>query len=343
MLETDLSGNLQNEYIYFNGTRIARSDSSHAIHYYFLDHLGSNHIVTNSTGSVQQDIDYAPAGTIAYGSPTEHYLFTGKERDTESGLDNFGARNYASSLGRFMRPDEPFADQDTSDPQSWNLYSYVRNNPLNNIDPTGLWCVWEDGTHDATEHNGGASQGDCGAQGGHWDQYNTITGIYQQDGVVTQINTIFDNANGGPCTTANCGAGMTLENFDQTLQTYTQGQVSNAPTDVLPDSATQIFKQVGTLTSPFTKVINCGAAGAIAFSPIPTPDDAEDARSALLDQGVDGAEKGLDALSEASKLSKNARGIAKVGGKVANVAGKALAVHSAYKNMQEEGCFGGKK
>ena len=87
--------------------------------------------------------------------------------------------------------------------------------------------------------------------------------------------------------------------------------------------------------------MNCAAAGAIAFSPVPTPDDAKDAGEAFTDQGVDGAEKGLDALSEAAKLSKGARGVAKVGGKLAGVAGKGLAVHSAYKNMKEAGCLGG--
>jgi len=56
-------------------------------------------------------------------------LFTGKERDTESGNDYFGARYYASSMGRFMSPDKAFADQYAVNPQSWNLYSYVRNNP----------------------------------------------------------------------------------------------------------------------------------------------------------------------------------------------------------------------
>lgn len=66
---------------------------------------------------------------------------TGKERDAESSLDYFGARHYASSLGRYMRPDDPFADQHPQDPQSWNLYSYVRNNPLNATDPSGHECV----------------------------------------------------------------------------------------------------------------------------------------------------------------------------------------------------------
>jgi RHS repeat-associated protein len=62
--------------------------------------------------------------------------FTGKERDAESGLDNFGARYDSSSLGRFMSPD-PLAGH-TEDPQTLNRYVYVRNNPLNLTDPTGL-------------------------------------------------------------------------------------------------------------------------------------------------------------------------------------------------------------
>jgi RHS repeat-associated protein len=60
-------------------------------------------------------------------------ISTGKERDTESGNDYFEARYYASSMGRFMSPDDGI-DQDFYDPQSWNLYSYVRNNPLNSVD-----------------------------------------------------------------------------------------------------------------------------------------------------------------------------------------------------------------
>jgi RHS repeat-associated protein len=65
---------------------------------------------------------------------------TGKERDSESGNDYFGARYYGSSMARFMSPDDG-TDQDPSDPQSWNLYAYVRNNPLINTDPDGHDCV----------------------------------------------------------------------------------------------------------------------------------------------------------------------------------------------------------
>jgi RHS repeat-associated protein len=67
--------------------------------------------------------------------------FTGKERDAESGLDYFGARYFSGAQGRFTSADEPLADQEPGDPQSWNLYSYVRNNPLRFWDPTGQACV----------------------------------------------------------------------------------------------------------------------------------------------------------------------------------------------------------
>ena len=67
---------------------------------------------------------------------------TGKERDTESGNDYFGARYYASSMGRFLSPDwsakiEPIPYAKLNNPQSLNLYAYVGNNPLIRTDPDG--------------------------------------------------------------------------------------------------------------------------------------------------------------------------------------------------------------
>jgi RHS repeat-associated protein len=69
-------------------------------------------------------------------------IFTGKERDAESGLDYFGARYYASTMGRFMSPDwaakaEPVPYAKLENPQTLNLYAYVGNNPLSRTDPTG--------------------------------------------------------------------------------------------------------------------------------------------------------------------------------------------------------------
>ncbi len=67
---------------------------------------------------------------------------TGKERDSESGLDNFGARYDSSQYGRFMSPD-PLGGS-LVDPQTLNKYSYVRNNPLTLTDPTGLYTCADD-------------------------------------------------------------------------------------------------------------------------------------------------------------------------------------------------------
>jgi RHS repeat-associated protein len=74
--------------------------------------------------------------------------FTGHERDSETGLDFLGARYCASVQGRFTSPDMPLVDQWQEEPQTWNLYTYVLNNPLKHDDPTGLWrrVKTEDGT-----------------------------------------------------------------------------------------------------------------------------------------------------------------------------------------------------
>ena len=63
---------------------------------------------------------------------------TGKERDAESGNDYFGARYYASSMGRWLSPDPKQPNiKFLFNPQKWNKYNYVLNNPLTNIDPDG--------------------------------------------------------------------------------------------------------------------------------------------------------------------------------------------------------------
>jgi len=116
-------------------------------------------VIENATATIcEQDIDYYPYGGVENDycpNVAQNYKFTGKERDTESGLDNFGARYSASSLGRFMSADAPFADQEAGDPQSWNLYAYVRNNPLSNLDLTGNACVNSDGGTWHDDNSGG--------------------------------------------------------------------------------------------------------------------------------------------------------------------------------------------
>ena len=65
--------------------------------------------------------------------------FTGKERDSETGLDFFGARYFSGAQGRFTSPDSDLGlKRILLNPQRWNRYAYVHNNPLAFVDPDGL-------------------------------------------------------------------------------------------------------------------------------------------------------------------------------------------------------------
>jgi RHS repeat-associated protein len=110
--------------------------------YRVTDNLGTNVGSLLANGSFVDPIDHTPFGQVITGDTSAPYLFTGKERDNESGLDYFGARYYASSMGRWMSPDwsakaEPVPYAKLDDPQSLNLYAYVHNNPVVKSDPDG--------------------------------------------------------------------------------------------------------------------------------------------------------------------------------------------------------------
>jgi RHS repeat-associated protein len=88
--------------------------------------------------------DHLPFGEqVSYsgcsnGSIDNKFKFTGKERDSESGLDHFQFRNFSSQYGRFMSPDPiNLTASRIMDPQTLNKYAYARNNPLLYVDPTG--------------------------------------------------------------------------------------------------------------------------------------------------------------------------------------------------------------
>jgi RHS repeat-associated protein len=162
LMETDLSGNVQHWYYFFDGQLLARQLTTNEVGFYMTDHLGSvRYLGGSSTG---YSMDYYPFGGIILNSDTgdDRYQFTGKERDAESGLDNFGARFDSSSMGRFMSPDSG-TDQHPEAPQSWNLYAYALNNPLNLVDPTGEYVC-----------GGGITQTMC-------DNFQTGLNAAQQD------------------------------------------------------------------------------------------------------------------------------------------------------------------
>ena len=125
----------------------ARPARAQVTEYYHLDGIGSVRAVTNSSGQVTERHDYLPFGEectvgACAGNPQvgagQAKKFTGKERDTETSLDYFGARYLGSTLARFTTVD-PVLDSRTApaDPQRWNRYAYGRDNPLRYVDPDG--------------------------------------------------------------------------------------------------------------------------------------------------------------------------------------------------------------
>jgi len=116
------------------------------IYYYSADHLGSTALVTDSSGSLLQEIHYEPFGDIfsSEGTSPTHHKYTGQENDSETGLDFYNARYYDPTLGRFISQDSIVPS--AMDPQSLNRYAYVRNNPLTYTDPSGhSWLSHEIG------------------------------------------------------------------------------------------------------------------------------------------------------------------------------------------------------
>jgi RHS repeat-associated protein len=127
--------------------------------YIVRDFLGSVRMVTDGAGNPVSTYDYLPFGEeipAAWGVRGPAYMapdgvsqrFTSKERDSETGLDYFGARYFSGAQGRMTSPD-PFMimtqaenreqlDAYLSNPQTWNRYAYALNNPLRYVDPTGL-------------------------------------------------------------------------------------------------------------------------------------------------------------------------------------------------------------
>jgi RHS repeat-associated protein len=122
--------------------------------YLFTDMLGSTRAITSKTGAMTECYDYLPFGRMlstsdngrssigclqsnpdAQITSNASQKFTGKERDQETGLDYFLARYYSGAQGRFLSPDPENEGAVYQDPQTWNAYSYVRNNPINATDP----------------------------------------------------------------------------------------------------------------------------------------------------------------------------------------------------------------
>jgi len=134
------------DYIWGPSGLLATASPTDGIKHYTLDHLGSPRLVTSggSWGGYQLALhDYYPFGQEATSPAQDSELikFTGQERDlnltdqTTDDLDYMHARYYAFHIGRFMTVDPVRGTIGSS--QSWDGYSYVKDNPVNLADPTG--------------------------------------------------------------------------------------------------------------------------------------------------------------------------------------------------------------
>ncbi|HYC58147.1 MAG TPA: RHS repeat-associated core domain-containing protein [Thermoanaerobaculia bacterium] len=141
------------DYVYRGGELAAaeRPAAQGGIRHFHLDHQGTPRVISGHNKAIYAEHRYAPFGVeitdpaqeLARGHDTpEPMKFTGHERDLTGpdfdgpALDYMHARYYGPAFGRFVSPD-PGRDWDLAVPQSWNLYSYVRNNPINFTDRTG--------------------------------------------------------------------------------------------------------------------------------------------------------------------------------------------------------------
>jgi RHS repeat-associated protein len=122
--------------------------------YLFTDHQGSVRVVMNSTGGVISRHEYEPFGAEMGAGASERHKYAGMEQDEGTELKHTLWRKYESSSGRWTSPDPYGGSMSIADPQSFNRYSYVQNDPVNQIDPLGLMA--------------GADQGWSNAAGGFW-------------------------------------------------------------------------------------------------------------------------------------------------------------------------------
>lgn len=123
-----------------------------ATNYTTTDHLGSPRIITDELGQVKARRDFLPFGeelfvnvgqrseSLKYGTNADNVRqkFTGYQKDSETSLDFAEARMYENRYARFTAVDPLLASGKSSNPQTFNRYIYVGNNPIITTDPLGL-------------------------------------------------------------------------------------------------------------------------------------------------------------------------------------------------------------
>jgi RHS repeat-associated protein len=141
LMELNTSGNILKTYIYGNSQILAQHDGSYTANrfFYLHDRLGSVRQIINTSANVVNYYTYNPFGEILESgeSITNPWRFTGQYYDSETDLYYLRARQYHPHIYRFTTRD-PFAGN-FQEPLSLHKYLYCQNEPVNYIDPMGLW------------------------------------------------------------------------------------------------------------------------------------------------------------------------------------------------------------
>jgi RHS repeat-associated protein len=144
LAETDASGKTLQDYVYFGKERVALVPASGTTLLYAEDFLGSSRLIVQSDGTLCYYGEFTPYGAEVpiYNACPQNYKFEGKERDTETANDNFGAREYSLRFGRWLSSDwsatpVPVPYANLSNPQTLNLYAMVEDDPESFADLDG--------------------------------------------------------------------------------------------------------------------------------------------------------------------------------------------------------------
>jgi RHS repeat-associated protein len=263
--ELGQAGSFLRSNVYANGQLLA-TYTNNQTYFALNDWLGSKRVVTKYDGTVTQMCMNLPFGDeLMCSAPdlSEHH-FTGQIHDQETGNDNFNARYYANSTGRFLSPDPSgLTYANPYNPQSLNLYSYVLNNPLTNIDPTGKDCVYlfdDASSLEEVDADSDTSASDCDTTGGtHVEGHLTGYGSTDSDGT---INEFYSNAYGTQNGSQNgLPNPSTLSGFSNYLNAFLNG---SSPTNVLygpGNTATQQMQNTQNVQKLTNQYIQNGCPG----------------------------------------------------------------------------------
>jgi RHS repeat-associated protein len=239
---------LQTAYIPLTNGASAIYTSSGLAYYRHADHLGSSRLASTPTQTLYSDTAYSAFGEPYAQSGTPDPSFTGQDQDTTSGVYDFLYRKYDPGQSRWISPDPSgLASVNPANPQSWNRYAYVLNNPLSLLDQLGLDCVFlNDAGDGVAEIDTELDAGTCTDLGGGY-----FNGTIDPNSIIIDSNSNFifalgvDGGSQFSCVGGGCDSNSLGEFSDSIFGQSSVNVSGNGPSDVpLNSNAVTIFSAV---------------------------------------------------------------------------------------------------